>query len=224
MLVVCFGIHKSASTFAYRLITEASRRLFSGEVMTGKDVKRVNNGYIERNTEVIKNDQKLLIQKTHAGTDTDIGKLVNEGQVKAIASIRDPRDVALSMLDAGKKERELGRKNDIAKIFTLAEATSQIKSDIHALMRWYDLSNCHVIPYVEIKEKPSVTVGKIVEIVLDKKISSEECEAIVASISRDTIRLNRGIHQRYLTEMSESDSETIKNSFKEFYERFESMV
>jgi hypothetical protein len=224
MLVSCFGIHKSASTFAYRLATATSIHIFKGEVLTGSDVEKINAKFVDLNQDLINSADELLIQKTHAGSDINLSKLDKEGTLKVIVSIRDLRDIALSMLDAGKQEREAGKKNQMAGVRNFDDAIVQIHKDLIAHNKWCDSTQPLYVPYPEIREFPEKVVKKMANFLFDQKLNRKQCIAISDSVSRNTIRLNKGIHQRFLTEMADDDSQKILDSFKDYYKNFDNIL
>ncbi|WP_420396369.1 sulfotransferase domain-containing protein [Nioella sp.] len=224
MLVACFGIHKSASTFAYRIATQVARHVFEGDILTGSDVLKINKAFMEENKNRVLSRDLVMIQKTHSGTNTDLSKYVADGDIRVIASIRDLRDVALSMIDAGAESRAAGKLNQMAAVHTIDDAVVKIKDDVAALNRWSKLSGTLFIPYNEIRVSPESIIGKVSVSVFNKQLSSEECDKINESIPRSTIRLNKGVKDRYKSEMSRDQSEKILSTFPEYYEKFRSLL
>ena len=224
MLVSCFGIHKSASTFAYRISTEVAKHVFDGEVLTGMDVQKINKDFLEKNHDIISSTKKVLIQKTHSGTNTDLSRYIENGEIHVIASIRDLRDVALSMIDAGADSRAAGLKNQMANVQNISDTIAKIREDVTALKRWSMLPRILYVPYNEIFLNPDSIVGKIAKFAFDRDLSSDECKKINESIPRSTIRLNKGIKDRYKSEMSSAESEQILNTFSEFYDRYDPLL
>ncbi len=113
MIYISYGITKSASTFLYQLTEEVfavagrtPRKLGppyrpKGALDNYFDV--VDEKLIQELTEVVGGDD--LVIKTHGPPRGDIASLISSGAVLANASIRDPREIALSMLDHGKRAK-----------------------------------------------------------------------------------------------------------------------
>ncbi len=113
MIYVCYGITKSASTFLYQLTEEvfavAGRTPHKlgppyrpkGALDNYFDV--VDEKLIQELAQVVGGDD--LVIKTHGPPRGDIASLIASGAVLANASIRDPREIALSMLDHGRRAR-----------------------------------------------------------------------------------------------------------------------
>ncbi len=77
-----------------------------------------------------------IVIKTHTGPDPAIVRIIQNGQ----ACYRDPRDIALSMLDHGKRARTEG-KPAFAEIEPLEGAKAGIRNQCDSLTAWLRLPN-----------------------------------------------------------------------------------
>lgn len=115
MLILVYGVPKSASTFA----TELARAMVQA---LGHDQIALRNAYIsgEDKTGFVADlnvlgaiDERLpasamLVLKTHSPRSTTVDKLERAGRLRSIVTYRDPRDAALSAFEAAEKARAEG--------------------------------------------------------------------------------------------------------------------
>lgn len=113
MIYICYGITKSASTFLYQLTEEVFSVAGRRPRKLGPPYRR--KGSLDNYFDVI--DEALIdelagfigdddiVLKTHGPPRGSVASRIATGSVLASASIRDPREIALSMLDHGQRAR-----------------------------------------------------------------------------------------------------------------------
>lgn len=116
LIYISYGMPKSGSTLAYRLISAVLAQ--SGEAQTplpgfatdaGVNYAEVMNpATLTRLTGAA---PSLIAVKTHSGLWNCVADGLNTGALAAHAICRDPRDIALSMMDAAGAGRDWGRRN-----------------------------------------------------------------------------------------------------------------
>src|SRR6185437_5652421 len=119
MLVLCYGIQKSGSTLAFELVRGVlesagfeqpflRNERFKGDVSIPAAARNYVEGVTQEKivelTDIIGPDRKIAV-KTHGGFRAKMFPWLEEMQARAalqiIVSWRDPRDICLSLLDAG---------------------------------------------------------------------------------------------------------------------------
>lgn len=119
-------------------------------------VGQITRPKIEELIEVIGSARRIAV-KTHAGfprvLSPWLGDLAAEGKLRAVASYRDPRDICLSLLDAGAYGRKTGMK-DFAGIATLDDAADYVERRILAFEKWAALEGTLMLDYETVAFAP----------------------------------------------------------------------
>lgn len=145
-----------------------------------------------------------LLVKTHTRPDPAVIAAINAGQAIASVASRDPRDMALSMLDHGKKARRRGVL-PFAEIHTVADAVVNISEQLESRDAWLMLPNTLPLDYEEIAFDTENTAEKMLD---HMGISGNPAHIVKTAKARFT-QLNKGVSHRHETEMSPQDSEYI---------------
>jgi hypothetical protein len=156
-LVVAHGVPKSGSTFLYQVakdITEAingfshyeaKNRFFPG--MEVPDfVAQPEDAFVDSLLERLPPGAAFVF-KTHGRITPKMASRLRSGRVKAMMSFRDPRDTAISMLDAGVKDREKGRDRSFAALHEVEQAIGPTRHGWRIARDWIDCPNLLLIPY-----------------------------------------------------------------------------
>ncbi len=120
MLILCYGMAKSGRTLTCELVKGMLERVGHAQIRLPDGV--VNTGHIINFAEPIDRErvdalidavgERWIAVKTHAGFRPpffpQLEELQRSGKLRIIASYRDPRDLCLSLLDAGEKARQRG--------------------------------------------------------------------------------------------------------------------
>ncbi|HVU22399.1 MAG TPA: hypothetical protein VHE09_16835, partial [Rhizomicrobium sp.] len=154
MLVLCYGMQKSGSTLAFELTCGVLQSTGFAQDFIRNDLHEPREGRVYRNyvEDVTADSVERLIAtigptrkiaiKTHATfPDEDFARLESlqaRGDLQVIASYRDPRDVCLSLLDAGERSRTLER-GGFGKFETLDEAAKFVKGRTARFRKWASL-------------------------------------------------------------------------------------
>lgn len=109
MIYICFGMTKSASTFLYQLTEETLRAAGRKPARLGPPFCprwRVEN-YIDDidpallEAIAVATGGRDVVLKTHQGLHPEVARQIDARSLLASASIRDPREIALAMVDHG---------------------------------------------------------------------------------------------------------------------------
>ena len=140
MIVLSYGMTKSGSTLAFELCKSVlqqrgyeQRRLPDGAVAPWHHINFMNTLTVENLQRALDevSPKEIIAVKTHVAIGPDerafIEKRIAEASIKVHVNYRDPREVCLSLVDAGVQAREKGRPA-FAEIHTLADAARIVQA------------------------------------------------------------------------------------------------
>lgn len=150
MLVFSYGVPKSGSTLAFQIARAAAivgghpQRLLPPPLRSpGHKVnfqQRLEPELLRRLAARV--GERILIVKTHDAPRPDwvdaYRDLAARGQAAAIVNHRDPRDICLSLCDAGRAARAEGE-SAFAEFVTLADAAARVRDYLTELEAWRGL-------------------------------------------------------------------------------------
>ena len=142
-------------------------------------------------------------------------RLIQNGQAIAHACYRDPRDMALSMLDHGKRARATG-KPAFAEIETLEDAKSGIRNQCDSLTAWLRLPNVQPLDFEDIAFDMQATAQRILN---QLGITGDPEKIVNAVLDGRFTQFNKGISRRYKIEMPEQDDRKFAHEFAPFLTR-----
>ena len=155
MIHICYGITKSASTFLYQLTEE----ILSGAGRTVCRIRRPGRSTLENYYDSItiplldeiesRARGREVVLKTHGRLDPAVAGRIAEGRIKASASFRDPREVALSMADNGALSRQLGIPA-FSEIAVPEDALPSIDMQLACLGEWMAVPGVEAFSYNEV--------------------------------------------------------------------------
>ncbi|MEW2973760.1 hypothetical protein AB1A96_17740 [Pseudomonas juntendi] len=217
-----YGMTKSASTFMYQLTEKVFEVANIEPLKLPPEIKGNDSAenYIEPLTdEKINNilnwmpENGAVVIKTHGAPCSLAQSLISSGKAFASATLRDPRDISLSMIDHGRRSMMLGIK-DFANIKEPSDAIPDIIVQIDRLNSWANQASCLVAPYETLRSSPD-HIAK--ELCKQLKIKENHLEATAAfSDKSKIIQFNSGKENRHKTEMSVEDSQKFLTEFQEF--------
>lgn len=166
MIYICYGITKSASTFLYQITEEIL--LASGQricrIRQPGSIKLVN--YYDRITVPFlerietKAAGQTVVLKTHGRLDPGVRKWIAAGRIRANASYRDPRELALSMVDNGARARKLGEL-PFSEIVTIEDAIPSIDLQLNYLKEWVEVPEVERFSYNEVCFATETTISRL---------------------------------------------------------------
>lgn len=187
---------------------------------TGVDRKinfaqHLDDNNIAEMTDAVRDIGHPIVVKTHTRPDLGVIEMINRGEAIVQASYRDPREMALSMMDHGQRSRSVG-KLAFSEIETLDDALINISSQIDSLTQWLYRENCLPLYYEDIAFSSNKTMRRILA---QLEISAQPAPIVRHVIKNRFIQLNMGVKRRYRTEMSYDDQRRFKRAFRPFYMR-----
>lgn len=153
-----------------------------------------------------------VVIKTHCRPDPSIIKAMEQGIAIAQATYRDPRDMALSMLDHGNRSRSEGRMA-FSEITDMQSALLDITSQVDSLTQWLVRPNCLPLYYEDLAFDMNITTRHILAQLL-LEIPAAQVARFVRK-SRFT-QMNKGIQKRFVSEMPASEIRTFRKTFAPF--------
>ncbi len=156
----------------------------------------------------------MIILKSHTLLDAFLSESVTSGRISVVASFRDPRDIALSMLDAGRIERKTGSSRFFYQFENIEQVIGPIKWYSHNLSVLSRLPNVCLIPFHLIAKDFPFVVGMVTDHLGAGHIRDQVYEDVSGKIA-DLPEFNKGIADRFVTELSDEDLRIVCDSLKE---------
>ncbi|WP_341990779.1 hypothetical protein [Azorhizobium sp. AG788] len=219
MIYICYGVTKSASTFLYQLTEEifsASGLGFSRSPSHG--VLDLSNYYDTITPNLL--DQvasaahgRPVVLKTHGDLDPGVAARIAAGEILASASIRDPREIALSMVDHGRRARRDGEEA-FSELHTVLETLPSLDAQLAVFQRWAQVKTVKVFTYNQI----CFDTAAVVTAVADHLGVSVDPQRVMAPFAASGMigQFNMGVPRRYLT-MDPAMQEIFLARYAAFY-------
>lgn len=225
MIYVSYGMPKSASTFTY-VVTEAVLKAAGLRVASLSDAAKggksrlnyvdpINAAAVARARAEI--GAGSVVIKTHGAPDKPLLDAIDRGEVFASAVIRDPREIALSLLDHAQRSRRLGI-GDFAEFETIADTFRMLDEQVARLTRWMESSHVLLLIYDEIAFDTEFAIQRIVDQVGLPVTAAQVLAALPEKAKVE--QFNKGVPKRYATEMPEEMQTAFLDRYREFYRRF----
>lgn len=225
LIYFSYGMTKSGSTLAYELAR-------AGLVLSGRDQPMLPNDAVldrkrinfcdhidaDRAAALRRETSKIghmIAIKTHTRPDPDVVEMLNAGEATAHAVYRDPREMALSMIDHGVKSRAAGR-TEFSEYFTPIDTVNELRHQSNSLLAWLSLPNVRPIYYDDLAFNMAPTTRRILgEIGSDVDAQ----DVIEMAVEQRGTQKNRGKRSRHETEMDADISMLFEEVFAPFYQR-----
>jgi hypothetical protein len=225
MLILCYGITKSGSTLAFELVKgmlasagHVQERLPNGVV---EPTPRINfiSGIITRERlraliDTIGRD-RIIAVKTHTEFDTADFRWIEEAQLEGalqvIASYRDPRDICLSLCDAGERSRARNIKA-FSKIDSLARAIKGVQRQFVRFRKWAALQGTLRLDYACVAFNPDEAMERIAR---KLGIAYDAAAARKHAFEDAITQKNKAIPRRHEAELDEEQQVALTRIFSE---------
>ena len=226
LVYVCFGMPKSGSTLACNLTRVVARRAgyeqtppldpasgqrfesFVGDFATYEFDALIRTMARERRTH--------LVLKTHADPGPAVVAAIRGGLAQAQATCRDPRDIALSMRDAGQREEAWGRLSGGRHVEDPEEVRRRIRRHIARFRRWAALPGTLCLHYERTAFDTAWTARRIAEHL--EVPARPNRDAFMAK--RGAGQFNIGRSRRHEREMSEAQISEWYQAFRPFIDEY----
>jgi hypothetical protein len=219
MLVLSYGITKSGSTFAFELckgLLEHSgfvqRRLTC--VAQSENVNFIDYitvPWLEQAIDEVGRD--VIAVKTHTNLRhnerTFLQSAWERGAAKVHVCYRDPRDIALSLLDAGVAARNDGQQA-FSEIRSLDDAAGEIGKQLVKCRNWLSLDGAVRLNYDKVAFAPALALSKMVADLGLPSLAGEDERTIIGHIHENAFtQKNKAVARRHLVELTEDESEKL---------------
>jgi hypothetical protein len=224
MIYICYGMTKSASTFLYQLTEQLSlvagrrpSRLgppFRPALSLNNYFDRIDLALVRKIAARVGRDDVVL--KTHGPPDPEIAQRVATGEILANASLRDPREIALSMIDHGARSRRW-RYAEFSECRTPIDALPSLDNQVATLRLWAAIPNMQTFSYNEICFDTAAAIRKLaaqigVAVDIERVIKPFRCRNLIGQFSK-------GAALRY-REMPLEEQQLFLDRYASFYEHF----
>jgi hypothetical protein len=148
MIVLCYGMTRSGSTLAFELCKAVlaqrgyeQRPLPEGAVEGGRRINFINKVSIRDLRRLLKevSATERIAVKIHVSIGLEqvrfLETCVRQGSARVHVNYRDPREVCLSLIDAGVRARERGRQA-FSEVYSLTDAAKIVNRRLAACRRW----------------------------------------------------------------------------------------
>jgi DNA-binding MarR family transcriptional regulator len=224
MLILCYGITKSGSTLAFELIKgmlesagHPQIRLPDGPVRPEQIVNFVEP--VDRDTLqqlLAAIGERWIAVKSHSPISDEtfryLERLQRQGLVKVSATYRDPRDVCLSLLDAGVEARALGTK-EFSEFTNLKIAVRIVGRKLAAFRRWGALRGTLRLNYDTFAFSPDEVMDDIERFL---GITCDREKAKAYAFGEAFTQRNKGKRHRAIEELGPDEYAALTNTFSEF--------
>jgi hypothetical protein len=227
MLILCYGITKSGSTLAFELIKgmlesvgHRQVRLPDGLVRPEQKVNFVeplDRDALDQLLAAI--GDRWIAVKTHSPITNEtfgyLERLLREDRIRVCATYRDPRELCLSLLDAGVHARKVGIK-EFSEFTDMEIATRIVGRKLDAFRRWGALRGALRLEYNTVAFSPdaaSDSIERWLSIQGDREQAKEHA-FVKAFTQRNKAKRNRAVE-----ELSPGQYAALTGQFSEFLER-----
>jgi hypothetical protein len=173
-LIISHGQGKSGSSFLFQAAQLAAEtangmrqkllgeRHFPPGVPVEHYVGTVTDEYAERLLNAIPQGAYYVV-KNHGGLTDFVRQKIEAGEILAFTSIRDPRDVAISMMDAGVSDRTKGRDNIFTDLKQTSDTLPHLRNGVSTTLQWASCKNVLVTPYYLTATNQNVALEHLLE-------------------------------------------------------------
>ncbi|RYD49056.1 MAG: hypothetical protein EOP85_02345 [Verrucomicrobiaceae bacterium] len=222
-LFLSYGMPKSGSTLAF----EITRTMLE---LAGIPQHKIGNDLTDPKTQinfVSRLDGKALTGlleetsgrsaipvaiKTHSGLFPKVGKALESGRIIGHAVCRDPRDMALSMLDAAREGRAWGQ-DQKKQLQTVADTENRLRKSIEQFRLWAEIPGVMPIHYERLAFDTETVASEIAE---HLRISVDIRKAVEIATGTKFTQFNQGKSQRWKTEMDPADAKRLEGMFSNY--------
>lgn len=223
---ISFGTPKSGSTLAFQLTRTMLElagvpqpKLGNGATHSAGEInfiERLDGTAYDKLLETAGTQAQLMVIKTHSRLFPRLEKLIVSGKLIGHAVCRDPRDMALSMLDAAREGRAWGGAGG-ALYKTVADTEKRLHKNVELFTKWAQVPNIIPLHYERLAFD---TESVAQEIASQLGITVDIPKAIKIATGEKFTQFNQGISQRWKTQMDPDDAHRLGAIFKEFIDTY----
>ncbi len=224
MLILCYGMAKGGSTLTFELVKgmlesagHAQVRLPDGPVEAGHPINYIESIDAERAEALLSAaGERWIAVKTHNGFRPIFFPVLEElqrsGRVRVITSYRDPRDVCLSLRDAGVKAQAIGTQG-FARFADMETVVADVQAQTEKFRRWASIQGALMLEYETVAFSPETAIDRI-EQHLD--IACDRAAAKRHAFEDAFTQQNKMKRRRFEDELSPEEKHRFTEIFGEF--------
>ena len=226
LLYFSYGMTKTGSTLAFQLVRSALDLCGFPQDRVPLDVvnpvlrRNFVNHITDRQLSELNKEAKErgypIALKTHMRPDPGVVKMIQSGEAIAHACYRDPRDMALSMLDHAQMSREANAEGFV-ELTTLEQALANIRHQHDSLTAWLRLPNVMPLYYDDIAFDTVNTAKRILK-QLGLKLDAEVLAEVVHT--QRLTQKNKAVRVRHTKEMPAALSAATAEEYAPLFEHF----
>jgi hypothetical protein len=236
MIIICHGMVKSASSFVTQIslnLINASSAVLGGNIVDLRKYYQPSNGlFLDDSADLDRivseaiadsefNDNDFMLIKLHRSCTSYISELIENGSVIAVSTYRDPRDIALSLVDAARIDEEK-KKDRFTAYKKINDTIGAVDYQISCFKTWANVKNVELISFEDVADKPYEVCSRIAARL---KISFEESVVSNLLSNKENIwEYNKGKKNRWKDEFSDQENFEWKNRVKDFYNYIDSVT
>jgi len=157
----------------------------------------------------------MVAIKTHTRPDPEVIKMLNSGEALAHATFRDPRDIALSMVDHGVKSRRQG-KAEFTEFNAPEDTIDELRHQSNSLLAWLSLPNVKPLYYDDLAFDMGATAARIAD---DLGVRVDADKVVSLALHERGTQKNVGRKARHLSEMSPIMNDRFRTIFSPMFDR-----
>ena len=170
-------------------------------------------------------DGKTFCVKTHSGYPQDLAYFMRDAPVLATYIYRDPRDVALSLIDHGRKARGHGESHIFGTIYTIRDAIDWVVSKLIPVWeQWSSADGVLMVRYEDLFDLILEEMKRLCNF-LDIGLNDQQLLDIASKYDPDNhetfgkkgLHFNKGKKFRFASEMKKQDIELCNRHFSPYF-------
>lgn len=227
MLILSYGMTKSGSTLVFELCKAVleqagykQRRLPDDVVAEGHHINFLDHISVETLTKALAavTPEEKIVVKLHAPiAEQEIAFIANKIQENAVAvhvNCRDPREICLSLVDAGDHARRNGKKA-FAEIHSLDDAAKVVTRQLRVCRNWGSIAGVKFYFYNEVAFSTHDVVDRMCAEFGIRQFEDQAYEAVVGRAFNDAFtQKNKATKDRYKDELTVRQNERLLSEIK----------
>lgn len=219
-----YGMTKTGSTLAFELVRSALElsgvpqpKLSPQAVIESEQVNfvsHVDEAQAHAILSEIDDLGHMVAIKTHTVPDEPVQRMFQNGDAMGHVIFRDPRDVALSMMDHGVRARKRG-KPAFSEIETVDDALNGIRNQCDTMLKWLRLPGVRPIGYDQVAFDSKRAARQIMD---ELGLKGPARRVVDLAKNGRFTQFNKGKRNRYKREMSAGDSTRIETEFAPLFD------
>lgn len=224
-LYLSYGVTKTGSTLAFELVRAIldqagvdQSRLPDGAVTPGHNINFFAGAVSDQVTaalEAAAGRGGLVAVKTHGRPESRARAAARRGRLIGHVVFRDPRDIVLSMLDAGVRARQMGARA-FSEIVTLDDALRALERQVSRMNAWLEVPGMMPLLY----DRFAFDLPRSVRQLARQLGVEADPDAVIAAVESRFTQRNKAIPSRHENEMDPADQRRVLAQFGDVYARF----